>query len=133
MANPKLFNTEGVGLTKQSDHFLRIAIGATGAPGAITLSSPAFSTTPLTRTGAGAYTCTLREPWAFLCGFSATTEQATFAAGDGLYGNLVSTANLATLGTFTFQMLNNSTAAADPRNPSILYIWLSLKNNALTP
>ncbi len=133
MANCKLWPSAGVGATWQSDHYLRIAIGATGAPGAITEMSPAFAATPLTRTGAGAYTVNLRENWGLLLCFSATTEQATVAAGDGLYGQLISTANLSVNGSFTFQMLNNSSAPADPRKPSVLYIYMSLKNNTNNP
>lgn len=136
MANPKLFNTEGVGATKQSDHFLSIAIGATGAPGAISLSSPAFAFVPLTRTGVGAYTFNMREPWALLLGYTFQTIQATTTIGtDGTSGQVLAVTNLATLGTFTFQMNkgDGTGAAGEIRSGAQLLIWLSLKNNTLNP
>jgi hypothetical protein len=132
MANQKLFYEEGISYTKGATLALVIPIGATGAPGTPVLSN-GFAATPLTRTGAGLYTLTLKEPWANLLWYSILTVQATVAAGDGLNGIITSTASLATAGTLTFTMLNNSSAAADPRNPSTLQILLGLKNNSNFP
>lgn len=132
MANQKLFYEEGINYTRGATLALVIPIGATGAPGTPTLVN-GFAATPLTRTGAGAYTCTLKEAWANLIWYSILTVQGTIAAGDGLYGIVTSTASLATAGTLTFQTLNNSSAAADPRNGAILLVTLGLKNNTSFP
>lgn len=132
MANPKLFYEEGINYTKGATLALNIPIGATGAPGTATLANN-FGAVPLTRTGAGLYTCTLKETWANLIWYSILTVQGTIAAGDGLTGVVTSTASLGTAGTFTFTMLNNSSAAADPRNGAILQLLVGLKNNANFP
>lgn len=137
MANPKLFYEEGLNYTKGATLALNVPIGAAGAPGTPTLYNnfltPLSATVPLNRTGAGLYTLSLKEPWSTLVWYSILTIQGTIAAGDGLTGVVTSIANLATLGTLTFTMLNNSSAAADPRNGAILQVLLGLKNNANFP
>ena len=137
MANAKLFYEDGINYTRSATLALSVPIGASGAPGTPTIyngfKTPVSATIPLNRTGAGLYTLSLSEPWALLVWYSILTVQATIAAGDGLTGAVNSTANMATLGTLTFTMLNNSSAAADPRNGAILQILLGLKNNTNLP
>jgi hypothetical protein len=137
MGNQKLFYEDGINYTKGATLALSVPIGASGAPGTPTIyagfKTPLSSTIPLQRTGAGLYTLALGEPWALLVWYSILTVQATIAAGDGLTGVVNATTNLASAGTLTFTMLNNSSAAADPRNGAILQILLGLKNNTNTP
>lgn len=131
MANPKLFYSEGVNYTKGADLVLNIPIGAVGAPGTPTVVN-GFAATPLVRTGAGLYTCSLREPWALMPYWSILTIGAIGAGG--LFGQVTSIANLATLGTFTFSMIPAASATpTDPANGQILQIVLGLKNNANLP
>jgi hypothetical protein len=137
MANQKLFYEMGLNYSSGATMALIVPIGAAGAPGTPTLyagfKTPLSATIPLNRTGAGLYTLSLNEPWALLIWYSILTIQATVAAGDGLTGIVTSTANLASAGTLTFTMLNNASAAADPRNGAILQVLLGLKNNANLP
>lgn len=137
MANQKLFYEEGVSYTRGVTLALVVPIGAAGAPGTPTLyygfKTPLSSTIPLQRTGAGLYTLSLAENWAMLIWYSILTQQATVAAGDGLTGLVTSTTNLSVNGTLTFTMLNNASAAADPRNGAILQVLLGLKNNTNVP
>ena len=132
MANTKLFNPDGVNITRLGELFLVVPIGATGAPGTY-VQNWGFGATPLTRTSAGVYTVTLAEPWAGgIIWYSANTKQGTVAAGDGLFG-IVTADTVATTGTFTLTMLNNSAAAAEIRNGATLYLSMGLKNNANVP
>lgn len=137
MANQKLFYEDGINYSKGATLALVVPIGAAGAPGTPTIylgyKTPLSATIPLNRTGAGLYTLSLQEPWALLVWYSIFTVQAVIAAGDGLTGVINATTNLATLGTLTFTMLNNSSAAADPRNGAILQVILGLKNTASVP
>lgn len=137
MANNKLFYEDGVNYSRGATLALIVPIGASGAPGTPTLYNgfltPLSSTVPLQRTGAGLYTLFFKEPWASLLWYSILTVQATIAAGDGLYGVVTSTANLASAGSLTFTMLNNSSAAADPRNGATMLATFGLKNNSNFP
>lgn len=132
MADTKLFNPDGVNITRLGELYLVVPIGATGAPGTYTYSW-GFGATPLTRTGAGVYTVTLAEPWAGgIIWYSANTIQGTVAAGDGLTGVITAT-SVATTGVLTLTMLNNSSVAAEIRNGATLLLSLGLKNNANNP
>lgn len=137
MANQKLFYEMGLNYSMGATLALNVPIGASGAPGTPTISAgfktPQSATIPLQRTGVGLYTLSLQEPWALLVWYSILTIQGTVAAGDGLTGVVNATTNLATTGTLTFTMLNNSSVAADPRNGAILQVLLGLKNTTLVP
>lgn len=137
MANTKLFYEMGLNYSAGATLALNVPIGAAGAPGTPTIfagyKTPLSATIPLQRTGAGLYTLSFGEPWALLVWYSIFTIQSVIAAGDGLCGVVTSVANLATLGTLTFTMLNNASAAADPRNGAILQVIMGLKNNTNTP
>lgn len=137
MASPKLWEGMGQNYTDGAELVLNVPIGAAGAPGTPTLyngfKTPVSATIPLQRTGAGLYTLSLTDPWSLLLWYSIFTIQSTIAAGDGLTGVVNATTNLATAGTLTFTMLNNASAAADPRNGAILQVVLGLKNSTKLP
>ena len=137
MANLKLYNPDGVNLTRLIELYLIVPIGATGAPGTYVLQwgfgQNTLQTTPLVRTGAGVYTVQLTEPYAgTIVWYGANTVQGTVAAGDGLNG-VITAQTVATNGQFTLTMLNNSSAAAEIRNGATLLLSMGLKNNANYP
>lgn len=132
MANPKLYNPDGVNLTKLCELYLVAVIGATGAITSYTLQwtfglNP-LQATPLVRTGAGVYTVQLTEPYiGGLVWYGANTIQGTVAAGDGLSG-LITASTAGTNGQLTLTMLNNSSVAAEIRSGATLLLSLGLKN-----
>lgn len=98
---------------KQNTGFELVEYGgfvAIGASGAITsqMNKPAS----ISRTAAGKYTCTLPASYATLHGFTLTPKSATATAV--LLGVVVSTANLASAGTFTFEIRTEAGTCTDP-------------------
>jgi hypothetical protein len=135
MANLKMYNPDGVNLTRLGELFLIVPIGATGAVGTYVLNwgFGITGTAALVRTGVGAYTGQLSEPWAGdIVWYGGNTKQATIAAGDGITA-LITGSTIPTNGQFTFIMLNNSSAAAEIRNGATLYFSMGLKNNTNYP
>jgi hypothetical protein len=137
MANLKLYNPDGVNLTRLGELFIVVPIGATGAVGTYVLNwgfgIASTGTAALTRTGVGAYTAQLSEPWAGdVIWYGGNTKQATVAAGDGLNAVLTGS-TIATNGQFTFIMLSNSSVAAEIRSGATLYFSIGLKNNTNYP
>ena len=137
MANGKLWNPDGVNLTRLTEVFLVALIGATGAITSYTLQwlfgQNPLQATPLVRTGAGVYTVQLTEPYiGGIVWYGANTIQGTVAAGDGLNG-LITASTVGTNGQTTLTMLNNSSAAAEIRSGATLLLSMGLKNNANYP
>lgn len=137
--NMKLYTPDGVNLTRLTELFLVVPIGATGAPGTYVLSwgfggPNALQTTPLVRTGAGVYTVQLVEPViGGIIWYSANTIQTTVnGTTDGLFG-IITAQTVATNGQFTLTMYNNATAATEIRNGATLLLSIGVKNNANYP
>lgn len=84
-----------------------VAITAAGA-----ISSQRNKPASISRTAAGKYTCTLPASYSYLHGFTLTPKSATATAV--LFGVVVSTANLASAGTFTFEIRTEAGTCTDP-------------------
>lgn len=98
-----------------------VVIGASGAVGSQT--AQAKSGMVVTRSGAGVYVCTLDETYYGLA-MANIIAKGTIAATDGYIGK-VSAYDLSAR-TITFTLTQVSGAAADPPNPSELFIALDL-------
>lgn len=129
MASPRMVG--GPVLQAESglnDLYLKVAIGATGAPTIDTNIKREISA--ITRLGAGNYQIALRESWTALMDAAILVLDPSAAATDGLVAHLtVVTLGATSSPVIEFQVRRIDTgAAADPRNGASLIIRLRLMN-----
>lgn len=102
--------------------YLKVAIGATGAP---TLSS-GIGVASITRTSAGLYQITLQDKYASLKSFS--VRHLASSAQDLNFQ--LKAEDVASAKTIDFFCLTGA-SATDPANPSTLHIQIDLKNTTV--
>jgi hypothetical protein len=131
MSSQKVWAEDGTSIPFTKRLMLRVAIGATGAPGAYT-DKWGFGATPLTRTGVGVYTVALGDRYVGgLTGYAANTIQSTIAAGDGVAGIVTADNSNASPPTLTITMIaSNTGVAGEIRNGATLLMELAFKDSA---
>jgi len=136
MSNMKVWEERGSSATGIERLFLRIPIGANGAPGTA-IQSWGFGATPLTRTGVGVYTVNLGHAYpatTSLRSYTANTVQSTVTAGDGVMGVITAEAYNQATPTLTLTMISSNTGvAAEIANGATLLMELVFKNTAVNP
>ena len=124
VGNPVLQMESGL-----NDLYLRVAIGATGAP---TLSSTyKREISAVTRLDTGEYRIALRESWTELVDWSINVFDPSSAATDGTICRAVTVRTLGATSAPVIEFLMTAGAdgaAADPRNGATLVIRLRVQN-----
>ena len=124
IGNPVLQAESGL-----NDLYLKVAIGASGAPTIDTNIKREVSA--ITRLSAGKYRIALRESWTDLMAFSVHTVDDDSAATDGTVLRAVTLVTLGATSAPVIEFLMTAGAdgaAADPKNGAVLRICMRLQN-----
>lgn len=104
--------------------YIKISIGATGAPTLVTPGS--LGAASISRTSAGLYKLTLSDAYPYLMAFEGKLLSAT---AEDIHFQLKAEA-VATTKTIDFFCLTGATAT-DPANGDVIYLRMDLKNTSV--
>lgn len=86
-------------------------------------------TAAITRTGAGLFTVQFSQAWALkYLDFSATFQQATYAAGGVSESNILTDNLMATTGVMTINITNAAGAATDPTTGDVITLHWTMQS-----
>lgn len=127
MANQYLFRPGGNTESNVAKLWLEFPVGASGAVGTV-VRSRGFAATPVVRNSAGNYTASLAEAWNAVVAARVDVIDSAASTGNARSAMITVRTPGGSSPLVTFQCLDETGAAADPRNGATVVLSLELQN-----